>query len=317
MTEKKDKIIKVNKSALIPNPNRIRALAEDFQKSGMFSGISSLPGYITVIEYGRELGIPPVAALQTFSIVRGKICAEAKVLRALFIDSGGDIEAVETTDKICKLKFTKKDRKPFEYTYTIEEAQREGYLTKDNWKKMPKLMLFERCSSRGIRAFDPRVVMGLYSVEEIVDAIPAKYTEKAPPAEQVIQDIYPGENEGIFSKSEIKQAEKVTGKKFTKEKEEQLSLTQEQPIEDSNDSKKIGRSIHLALSKEGLSAKEKEVFMQYLYEIQEARGRKYVDKGDDGKLHFSLGGLIDLKLLRDKLSLAISKWRENNERNKI
>ena len=56
-------------SVAIPSAQNLRMLAQDLLNSGLFPNIKNVAGAITVIEYGKELGIPPVAALQTMSIV--------------------------------------------------------------------------------------------------------------------------------------------------------------------------------------------------------------------------------------------------------
>ena len=82
-------IVKHQNQSLIPDAKNMRLLAEDFQKSEMFPNVKSLAGFVTIIEYGRELGIPPVAALQTMAIISGKITIESKAMLALFLKGGG------------------------------------------------------------------------------------------------------------------------------------------------------------------------------------------------------------------------------------
>ena len=54
-------------------------------------------------------------------------------------------------------------------SFTWKDAIDQGLSTKDNWKRMPKEMLFARCLSKGANRIGPDLLLGLYTVEEMVD----------------------------------------------------------------------------------------------------------------------------------------------------
>lgn len=170
-------------TALVPSADNILKLADALFQSGMFQNVESKYGALAIIEYGRELGIQPVISLQTMSVVKGKICMEAKLMQAMAERSGTGIEILEKTKQICRIKFTKEGKAPLTESFTIEDAKRMGYLTKSNWQMFPEEMCFCRCISKGLRAYDPGSILGLYSREEMLD-ISDDFVKPAPPTEK-------------------------------------------------------------------------------------------------------------------------------------
>lgn len=162
--------------AIVPESRNLMYIASALAQSGMFPQITTKYQALAVIEYGRELGIKPVIALQTMSVVRGKLCIEAKVILALLEERGVNVTIVEKTKEICRLKFEKEGKVPFIETFTIEDAKRikdskgKSLAEKDNWINYPEEMLFWRCVMKGQRAYDPAAALGLHSREEIEDA---------------------------------------------------------------------------------------------------------------------------------------------------
>jgi len=121
--------------------------------------------------YGRELGFSPIRALQAIDVIQGKPTLSAAGLKALAIQHGGQFKTVEWDEKVCTLEISRGDWKE-NVTFTWAEAERAGLTTKDNWKRMPKPMLYARCVSTGIRNMFTDVIGGLYSSEEMRDVTP-------------------------------------------------------------------------------------------------------------------------------------------------
>ncbi len=165
-----EEIIKRQDTAVaIPSAQNLRMLAQDLLNSGMFPAVKNVAGAITIIEYGRELNIPPVAALQTMAIVNGRLCMEAKAMLAIFQNHGGRIKILERSKAVARIEFSKDGMEPYVHEYTMEQARQEELAGKSNWKKMPETMLFWRAVATGIRLFDPGAIFGLYSKEEMYD----------------------------------------------------------------------------------------------------------------------------------------------------
>jgi len=170
-------------TALVPSAENILKLAHALHQSGMFPHVQNKYGALAIIEYGRELGIQPVIALQTMSVIQGKICIEAKVMLAMAEKKGVEVEILEKSKQISRVKFTKKGKEPFTEAFNIKDAERMGFLKKSNWIMYPEEMLFWRCISKGLRAYDPGSILGLYSREEMLDVGEDFVKPEAPPKE--------------------------------------------------------------------------------------------------------------------------------------
>jgi hypothetical protein len=87
-----------------------------------------------------------------------------------------DIEWIlvtESTDTKCTIEaLHKPSGKQLSYTYTIEQAAKEGHTTgrnRANWEKIPKNMLRARCISMAVGNWVPGVVFGMPTAEEMTD----------------------------------------------------------------------------------------------------------------------------------------------------
>lgn len=202
------------KRELIPQqPKTMLEFAEALFKSGMFPQAKSPYGVLAIIEYGRELGIPPVVALQNMAELKGRICISAQLLLALALQKGVSYRILESTDKVCKIEFRRGDR-VYISTFTFEEAQRIGLTTKDSWKNYPSDMLFARCVSRGIKRIAPDVGLGITTFEEMegvqIEEVDERFTE-----EQIEINTHEEQEEKI--KEEIQeQKEEIKEDKYEK-----------------------------------------------------------------------------------------------------
>lgn len=141
-------------------------------KSGMLPSHYKTPeAVLTAILYGRELGFSPIRALNSITVIQGKPTLEAQALKALAIAHGGKIQTVEWTDKVCTLECSRGSWTD-SATYTLDDAARAGLVNKDNWRRMPRAMLYARCVSILVRNMFADVLGGLYSREEIEDEAP-------------------------------------------------------------------------------------------------------------------------------------------------
>jgi hypothetical protein len=141
-------------------------------KSGLFPNVKNSYGAFAITQYGSELGIGPMTALQTMAIVSGKICMGAQMMLSLAIKSGVSFKIVKDDNNECQIHFKRGD---LEYTssFSISEAKQAGiYRDQSGWTKYPRDMLYWRTVTRGLRRVCPDVITGLYAIEEIQDAIP-------------------------------------------------------------------------------------------------------------------------------------------------
>lgn len=159
------------KTQLVPTTNEVSSLemiSKKLHQSGLFTHLKNPYQALAVVEYGRELGVPPMAALQTMAVINGRICVEAKLMLAQFQKNGGVIEVLERNKNICRIRFTF-GKNVQEVSFSIEDAKRIGLTNKDNWVKYPEEMLFWRCIAKGVRSTAPGVMMGAYTIEEMTE----------------------------------------------------------------------------------------------------------------------------------------------------
>lgn len=141
-----------------------------FLKSGQFPNQPNVYAALVSIETGKELGIPPMWALQTVYPIKGRMTMESKTMLALFQAKGGKSKWGEVSDQKAVLTLTLEGREPETFTYTADDAQKAGLLAKGGaWNTVRKAMLSARVISLAVRAYAPGVIMGMYSREEIED----------------------------------------------------------------------------------------------------------------------------------------------------
>lgn len=159
-----------NLEAYAQNLQQKLQMAELFLKSGMLPvHLKSAGAVLTAILYGQEIGLTPMQALQDVQVIQGKPTISAAGLQAKVLEAGGSIREIEHTDKICRLEF-KRGKEIREFSFAWEEAVLMGLAAKDNWRKMPKDMLYARAVSRGARRMFADVIRGFYSKEEMLDS---------------------------------------------------------------------------------------------------------------------------------------------------
>jgi len=168
---KEDEIVvkKEEDKAIIPSAQNLLLLSEALHQSGMFPNVKNKFGALAIIEYGRELGLQPVIALQTMSVINGRICVESKAMLGMAQKNGIKHEIIEKTREGSTVQFTKSGSEPYTETFTIEDAEKLGFTNKINWKMYPEEMCFWRCIAKGLRAYAPDAILGLYSKEEMLD----------------------------------------------------------------------------------------------------------------------------------------------------
>lgn len=168
-------------------------LASTLVKSGLLpSAIKSPEAALVIILTGRELGLAPLQALRSISVVEGKPTLSADLLLALAYKSGlcTGYEIVELTDEKCTVQISRNGQVKPQYSYTIEEARKAGLANRPNWQRHTKAMLRARATSAACRAYFPDVVLGLYTPDELEDLSPV-VSEAAPviitPAPRVVE----------------------------------------------------------------------------------------------------------------------------------
>ncbi len=104
----------------------------------------------------------------TFHTIQGKRAMKSDAMHSKFLQIGGRVKYVTSTEAECEAIFTHPEYAPtgFNYKITIAQAKQAGLLSNPTWKNWPARMLQVRCLSMGIRAVCPIVNAGYYSEAE-------------------------------------------------------------------------------------------------------------------------------------------------------
>lgn len=143
-----------------------RAIAStNFVPDGLRNDIAATTAAIL---YGREIGLPPMTALNSTHVIKGRVGLSAEIMRAQILAAGHEIIVVETTSARCVLRGRRSDSDRWTTVeYSIDDARTAGLLGNDNYKKNPRRMLQARASGELAALIFPDVVRGMSSKEEL------------------------------------------------------------------------------------------------------------------------------------------------------
>lgn len=299
---------------IMPDVQSLRLLATDLANSRLFPNVQSIPGAIAIIEYGRELGVPPVAALQSMSVIKGKLTMESKMMLALANKNAGVTwKILETTSKVCRILFKREGFSDHEAEFTMKEAEEAGLASKDNYKNYPKDMLMWRCSSRGIKAIAPDAILGLYSREEMEDLT---YIESGKGEEKSVATVIEGIAPMVITTEEfINKPPEQNDVPFPQDTivEEQADFPEPKeeakPVVD-KEKELLVENIKKSLELAGVNIKD---FKTWLFDYQTKIGRKYLGEMF-GNLSFTEGSKEDLFRLFSQLNFAVQAYQASKKK---
>lgn len=167
----------VRQDGLLPASEDWRTMmtmATEFVKSGLLPEAVKTPqAALVIIQKGRELGLPPMAALSGISVIKGKPTASAELMLSLIYRDHGDdaIRVVSTDASACVVRYKRRAWKQAqEFSFTIQDAEQAGLTNgpnRDTWKKYGPAMLRARCISAVARMAFPDSIAGMYTPEEL------------------------------------------------------------------------------------------------------------------------------------------------------
>jgi len=165
-------------------------MAKVLCSSGLLPSGLNTPEKVTIaLQWGFELGLSPMVAVNNIAVVNGKPTMSIDMLHAIARRSpeyAGCKWVVQDEHRAECIIY----RKTANYTeevrgiYTEDMARDAGLLGKDNWKKYKARMLKHRALGYGLRDAFPDVLAGIYQPEEMEDV---------PTEKNVIKNITPTE----------------------------------------------------------------------------------------------------------------------------
>lgn len=139
---------------------------------------------IVAVQWGKELGLAPLQALQNIACINGKPSVYGDAAMAL-VQNSNVCEGIEeyfegegTPNPVAVCIAHRKHRTPVTAKFSVEDAKRAGLWGKTGpWQAYPKRMLQMRARGFALRDAFPDVLKGLITVEEASD-----YPEERKPA---------------------------------------------------------------------------------------------------------------------------------------
>jgi hypothetical protein len=148
------------------------ALSKELVPTGFLpEHIKSAGQCAAIILTGRELGMPPMRALRSLQMVKGKVVENADSQLARFKSDGGRAVWEDLTETRAVLKLRHPNGDEHTATFTIEDARRAG-LNGDNWRKYPKAMLRSRAITAGLKDIGWEGGVGEYDPHEAAEFAP-------------------------------------------------------------------------------------------------------------------------------------------------
>lgn len=143
---------------------------------------------IVAVQWGKELGLAPLQALQNIACINGKPSVYGDAAMAL-VQNSNVCEGIEeyfegegTVNPVAVCIAHRKNRTPVTAKFSVEDAKRAGLWGKTGpWQNYPKRMLQMRARGFALRDAFPDVLKGLITVEEASD-YPVETTKPAPRA---------------------------------------------------------------------------------------------------------------------------------------
>ncbi len=164
-------------------------------KSGLIpSGLNTAEKVFVALQWGHELGLTPMVAVNNIAVINGKPTLSADIMCAVVKRSPeyGGIKWIEMSDTKAECEITRilpnGEKETQRSCFTIEDAEKAGLTGKDVWKKYRKRMLKHRCLSYGLKDMFPDLLAGLYDPEEM-ESVQTTTTERnVTPVEEPVSE---------------------------------------------------------------------------------------------------------------------------------
>jgi hypothetical protein len=161
---------------------------EDLLASGALPpGVDTKEKIMTISQYGKELGMNPMTAINSISLVKGRMVIGSAMLGAMLkrngyeylwnkdwvIEEGADGKNRTVTEvEIFWVSKSLKRELSQKFKMTWQELELTGLTSRDTYMKYPKALLRARCMSAAVRAIAPEILLGMYTAEELADSDP-------------------------------------------------------------------------------------------------------------------------------------------------
>ena len=139
-----------------------------------------------IIQQGQDVGLPPLQALQSISIINGKPCMYGDGMLALCIPHGDVQEQFDEQKQVATCTCRRPGKTPVTRTFSLQEAMNAGLVAFDKeghalgksnegwtrnvpWGSYTRRMLQMRARGFALRDAFPDILKGIISAEEAMD----------------------------------------------------------------------------------------------------------------------------------------------------
>lgn len=167
------------------------AYANEIAKSGLIPAeFRKRPENVLVaIEWGRELGLTPIASLNEIYVVHGSPSLSAKAMLMLARAAGHRVRVTgDEQAATCEIVRADDPGFPHKVTYSMDDAKRAGLMGNTGWKNDPATMLRWRAVANAVRLACPEVLGGIAYLPEEVEEITRRNTRGSTTA-SVVPDV--------------------------------------------------------------------------------------------------------------------------------
>jgi hypothetical protein len=121
--------------------------------------------------FGAEIGMSPMASLQSIFVISGRPGLYARVMRALVLNAGHEMWTEDSSDSKAVVCGRRRGSSNVErVTVTMEQARKAGWTKNAKYQTEPATMLLARADSQAARRVAPDALLGMpMSMEEMED----------------------------------------------------------------------------------------------------------------------------------------------------
>ena len=146
------------------------AMGDQLARTGFLpEHIKNGPQFAAIVMTGKEMGMPPMRAIRSFYLVKGKVMEDAASQLARFKNNGGRATFDHLDDTTAILTLTHPNGDKHTETWTLEDAKKAGLLN-GMVGKFPKAMLRSRVITAGLKSLGWEGAVGTYDPSELVEA---------------------------------------------------------------------------------------------------------------------------------------------------
>ncbi len=145
--------------------------AKVFLNSGsMPNSMDTIAKLMVVLQAGKESGLQPLEAINSYYFVNGKVTIYGEMKIALVRRAGHSISWGECDEFKAEVTITRKDSgESMTGKFTIEKAKARGLAGKDVWQKYPENMLKFKAFDQVARFLVPDALHGSMSESEVIE----------------------------------------------------------------------------------------------------------------------------------------------------